>query len=61
MARPFQQWLASEIAIVGQADQKYFGTARKGTLEEGLRVDSGSKSDAPVAAVASTRSRKGKK
>ncbi|MCJ1257433.1 hypothetical protein MMC24_005258 [Lignoscripta atroalba] len=61
VAKPFQQWLASEIPIVGQADRKLAEQPSKNAIKEDLKVDSKSKSEAPIGTAAGARSRKGKK
>lgn len=72
VARPFQQWLASEIPLIGQVDPKNKGgNAKAAANTNGVSDDTGpmerekndtsNKSTSMNAATTNTRSRRGKK
>ena len=72
VARPFQQWLASEIPLIGQVDPKNKGgdakaaVSRNGVSEitgpvEQEKNDTPKKSSSIDAATTNTRSRRGKR
>lgn len=71
IARPFQQWLASEVPIIGQADPRDIVGVSQETAEEledtknqitvGLEADTPGKATQTSGTSTGTRSRKSKK
>lgn len=69
IAKPFQNWLASEIEVIREADQKCNGRKSSGDMEDSVVLQTALKADSTTARFASncsgsgasTKARKGKK